>query len=67
MKENGTMQPFFLPCPLQLSALTDPFFSQQRIIGAFINAKNEQAVNHGDLWFEENPVIVLKVPVASLL
>lgn len=61
------MPPFFLPCILQLSALTDLLFSQLWIIGAFINAKSEQAVNHGGLWFEENPVIFLKVMVTPLL
>lgn len=61
------MRPFFLPCSLQLSALTDLLFSQLWITGAFINAKSGQAVHHGDMWLEENPVIVLEVMVTLLL
>lgn len=62
-RESRTMQPFSLPCSLQLSALTDLLFSRLWIIGA----KSEQAVNKGELWLEENPVMVLKATVTLLV
>lgn len=60
------MQPFSPPVFSAAISTYRPLFSQLWIIGAFINAKSEQAVNRDDLRFEENPVIVLKVIVTLL-
>lgn len=58
-QESDTMQPFSPLCFLWLSAHTD-LFSQLWITGALIKANSRHAVNHNHLWFEENPVVLLK-------